>query len=408
MRISDIRVLKTSQHAEISARVGAFRLVYQFPPECNLAARGDAFLAASLIPAMVQGEDLEVAPEVLVSPRLLEGIGHIQDVLRVWNPSLKKVRIQATVAPDGNTHQEAIAFFSGGVDSGYTYLKNADEITRMVLVHGLDIPLENEQLFEQVRQQTSHTVQSLGKRFMTVNCNAQDFCAAMGITMALFHGALLASVALLLECRRAYVPAASRCDHWHPSGSHALLDHHWSTEACQIVHDGAEASSLDKLKRVIQSPTLLGSLRVCDGGAAYNCGRCKKCIQTMTALRLLGAITPTLPLLTSVTPLRTLRVNDEKEFQYFKEIHSLAIESGDREVASALRTRIRRFRLRRLAKEFDEIALGGFMGGTYRLVLRPARGGHATSAKPITPAPSSRRPKGARRGTPLRPSRSAG
>ena len=398
--------------------VGAFRLVYHFPPGWKLTTRGDAFLAASLIPAMATGEDLEVAPEAPVSPRLLEGIARIQDILHIWNPELKKVRIRATLAPDRNSSQQVASFFSGGVDSGYTYLRHAHEITQMVLVHGMDIPLQNEQLFEQVWKHASSAVQSFGKRCVTVRCNVQEFGGAMGVTWALLHGAALASVALLLGCRRIFVPSTSRCDHLHPWGSHLLLDHNWSTEACEIVHDGIEASRVDKLKRIVGLPVLLESLRVCNSGATYNCGRCGKCIRTMTALRLLGASTPTLPPLASLAPLKNLRVNNENEFQYFNENYSLAIERGDRPVAQALRKCIRRYAIRKLAKEFDAIALEGFLRRIYRRVRPPVRGRRIVSTEPDAVAPFGPPPRVVREaidsehqqrpGTPLRPSRSAG
>ena len=76
------------------------------------------------------------------------------------------------------------------------------------------------------------------------------------------------------------------------TGSHPLLDPLWSSEDVELVHDGCEATRLDKLSLVASEAAARHWLRVCwenrDGG--YNCGRCEKCLRTMVAMDALGVL----------------------------------------------------------------------------------------------------------------------
>ena len=79
---------------------------------------------------------------------------------------------------------------------------------------------------------------------------------------------------------------------WRLPCSHPALDPLWSTEAVEVVHDGAETRRVDKVAALAASPLALRYLRVCweNRGGAYNCGRCGKCMRTMVDLDLAGAL----------------------------------------------------------------------------------------------------------------------
>ncbi len=110
------------------------------------------------------------------------------------------------------------------------------------------------------------------------------------------HGALLAAVALLLspQFARIYVAASDAYGMAVklPWGSHPLLDPLWSTELTTIIHDGCEAIRIEKVARIAHSDIALRWLRTCweNPNGEYNCGRCGKCLRTMAALRLAGAL----------------------------------------------------------------------------------------------------------------------
>jgi hypothetical protein len=194
-------------------------------------------------------------------------------------------------------------FFSCGVDSFYTLLGNVarypDEdsraVSHLVLVHGFDMPLEQQRLFETVRGQVEVVGRALGKAVVPVRTNVRDLLqgmdwshhavgpamASVGLSLGrLFHTLLIASGAAFGELR----PAATGC---HPG-----LDPLWSTETLEFVHTGTEAKKADKIAVIASSPLALRVLRVCwkNPGGAYNCGHCEKCLSTMVLLDLHGVL----------------------------------------------------------------------------------------------------------------------
>ncbi len=371
MRVSGIREHCANGTTEVSAQIDGFTLFYRFLGTLDVSMRGDAFLAASLIPAMARGETLEIDPAMPVSPRLIAGADLIQDVLQSWNPKLKKVTIRAEISPSSPVCDDVASFFSGGVDGGYTFLKHVNEITQLITIQGMEISLDNERLASQVWSRTEQTAHALGKRCVQVRCNAREFCAEMRIAMALFHGALLGSIALLLGCRRTYIPSSFPYANLHPWGSHVLLDHHWTTEGCEIVHDGAEATRPQKLEKICECPELVNSLRVCNANTDYNCGHCGKCLRTRIALHLLGVQSAAFPSTRVTDQMKALKVNNKSDLAFFQQNYALALQRGDHEVARALRKCVRRYEIRKFAREFDDVVLGSWSRRMYRRV-RPA------------------------------------
>jgi hypothetical protein len=112
------------------------------------------------------------------------------------------------------------------------------------------------------------------------------------------HGSSLAATGLFMrsEFRRIYVPSTFTYDTQIPWGSHLELDKHWSTETLQFVHDGVEATRINKLVwQISKSPVALRYLRVCyvNTNGSYNCGVCDKCLRTMVGLYAVGVLEKT-------------------------------------------------------------------------------------------------------------------
>lgn len=107
------------------------------------------------------------------------------------------------------------------------------------------------------------------------------------------HGAGLMSVAFLFAGRMStiYVPATYRYSDLLPWGTHPLIDLLWSTEQVEVIHDGAEAARVDKVREISKSDVAMRTLRVCwrNPDGAYNCGRCSKCQRTLVNLAVVGA-----------------------------------------------------------------------------------------------------------------------
>ncbi len=363
MRLSSVHEKTTASEVEISGSFGETRLWFRVPAGLGDQVRPNPFIVAGLMPAMLKGEPLEVSPEYTISPRLLASLPKIQHILHAWIPALQIVEVLATPGVPVPGRAGAACFFSGGVDSAYTYLKHADEITHLVLIHGLDIHHDDDKAFSRALRPVSQIAERLGKSLITVRTNAREFCKANGLTMLLFHGALLGSVSLLLGFQRNFIPASQTYDDLEPWGSHALLDPLWSTEASEVIYDGAEARRIDKVREVAQHADLLQSLRVCSTGTGANCGQCEKCVLTSTALRLVGASTPAFPKL-DLDRLKGLKINLDN-LEYFVEMSEVAGQIGDRELQNVLDASLRRFEAKLILKRADAV----FFGGAVRRLL---------------------------------------
>lgn len=359
MRVTDVELQETSGTAELSANIDGFRLFYQFPAEFAPAMVGDVFLSAALLVAMRIGEALEI--EAPCSRRLIDSAsGPLQDVFTAWYPQLARVdvRAEATEAPQPKVG--VASFFSGGVDGSYTFLRHSTEITHLVSVQGIDVQVDNDQLWSQIANSNRAFAEALGVTMVNARTNIRRFATPRGVGWTMLCGAGLASIAHALGLPRCYVAATHTYSELFPWGSHPLTDGWWSGDAVEIVHDGP-SSRAGKLKFIAREPRILERLRVCWHDRGYNCGVCEKCVRTRVALRLLGLSTPTLPFLEDVQEVRRHKVWDDSEESFFDDNLRLAEQVGDREVTRVLRSAVRSYRVRRALAALDENVLGGVL-----------------------------------------------
>ncbi len=254
----------------------------------------EPFLVAALIPAMRAGQPLKMAGST--TPGLLRNLRAAQEILCVWDPSLHKVPIdageRASVSDDG---QRGVgSFFSGGVDSFYTLLKHQDEITTIVLVHGFDFSLGDTVLRDRVSAAARDAAVALGKTLIEVETNLKDFSDRFAKWGTAYHGAALASVGHFLapQLRKLYIASTHTYADLFPWGSHPILDPLWGGEEIAFVHDGSEATRVDKVRLIAKYEPAMRHLRVCciNNPGSYNCGSCEKCVRTMVNLRVVGAL----------------------------------------------------------------------------------------------------------------------
>jgi hypothetical protein len=318
MRVTDIRVTETiggcqlegfvesDAHPDETDWFAPFSLWYRYPAWCAplLSARnGDPFLAALLLPAMRLGERLHLAAPV--SPRLLAAAPRIQAIYDAFDPRTMRVPIEVVardepLPADGNGARVGL-FFSMGVDSSYSLLKNqrdhpndGDTVTHLISLHGIDVDHDgwSEEFPPMLLASFERVARETGKSLTPVVTNVRKVGARLA-PWTMLHGAALASVALGLGSGfgKVFVASSASYDAIYPWGTHPLLDPLWSTEGLTVIHDGCEADLAGKLEFVSQSPLVLATLRVCPGfGNGYNCGRCMKCMRTMVALLQAGVL----------------------------------------------------------------------------------------------------------------------
>lgn len=260
-----------------------------------LTARADAFLVAALLPAMKLGADIHV--EQPVARHLLRHVDHIQSLACVWWDGYQRVKVQATPREiTAIDPQRGVGcFFSGGVDSFHTVLTRSAEISDLIFVHGLDIPLEDTAR----RLQTAHAIKQaaheLGKPLVEVETNVRALLDPYTDWARHSDGAAMASIAhvlsaqlqlFLLSAGYAYSRKAT------VYGTNPLLLQLWATPEIEIDKAGRDFTRTQKIVYLADNEIAMRWLRVCweHLNTDYNCGQCSKCMGTMLPLQIIGAL----------------------------------------------------------------------------------------------------------------------
>ncbi len=325
----------------------------------GLSVSAAPWLVAMLPYGLSRGED--IVAESPVDAQLLENLRGLVSVWCSWYPNFKPPAIVAPAAPlaakTGPSGLSA-AFFSGGIDAWFTALRHAreiepaaiDNIDELIAVHGFDIPLEARAEFDKLQTALTAGAEQLGRDLVVVRTNLRrpDSIWHSGWSW-LTHGAGLACVALVLERRYRQVAIASSTpyENLFPWGSHPLTDPLLSTSALRIKHDGAAFNRVEKTAFIARHAFALANLHVCwVNQAASNCGECAKCIRTMAALHLLGALESSGAFPGTFTPEKLARmyVDDPHDEEFLEELHDLAASTGRQDVQKAALRAVRRSR----------------------------------------------------------------
>ena len=356
-------VVKTGNRVEALVQTGEDTSTIFF--ECDdtaLVPAREALVALTLFPAMRAGAELQVGGEV--SKRVLGNLPSLQEMVHTWMPGYFQPIPVTGFEPVEKKSRGAVrvgSFFSGGVDGWYTLLKHRDEITDLILVWGFDIPLDKSALFEQARQSAQRVANEMGKNLVVVKTNLREILDPL-VPWKWMHGSGMAAVANVLsaEFQRIYISTSQ----WHgnqpANGSHILLDPLWSPESLELVHEGLEATRLEKIRVVAQHDIALQTLRVCylNLWGAYNCGRCEKCLRTMVALQIVGALErcTTFRVPIDTRRIRQLRFLDRYYGIYnLENLHALAKQPWNRDLYLAVRYMLTRFYIKEFLLKMNEL-----------------------------------------------------
>ena len=270
--------------------------------DAEVAVDGDPFLPLLALVGMKHGAPVEM-PEV--STELLDGCTRIMEIYDAWSAALgddlRRMPIAAPTQPRPRTGRAAGAFFSGGVDSTYTLLRNHDRyppgdarrIKYLLLGHGLDVSLDDEALFSRVLATARDFADAHGVDLIPVRTNVRALTA--GIDWGRYaHGPCLAAIGHVLSplLHTVYIASSYWFTTLKPWGSHPDIDGRWSSERLEFVHHGLDATRAEKIRRIANSEVALRTLRVCwrNRDNEFNCGRCEKCVRTMFALSCCGVL----------------------------------------------------------------------------------------------------------------------
>jgi len=268
--------------------------IFFHSPELPLTGNSESLISLALPMAIRTGDPIQVEGEA--SEQFLNNLSAVQDYYLGWQPHFHRVEIQGiTPRPKlPSTEKRVGVFFSAGLDSFYTFLKNREEITDLITIHGFDYSLDEIGLRAQVADAARTVASSYGKRQVEIETDAASFIYAHG-RMHQSFGAFMACVGHLLYpyFSRIYIATGHTFDTLDiMDGSHPDLDPLWSSEALEFIPDGMEAGRTAKAVLVGESDVAMETLRVCveNRGGAYNCGKCRKCLRTMMNLKLAGAL----------------------------------------------------------------------------------------------------------------------
>ncbi|MBL8824985.1 MAG: hypothetical protein JNJ77_20525 [Planctomycetia bacterium] len=287
-------IVRTETGCRVAARLEAPPFLQELWYEvtgCEPVVDGTPFAIAALPLAMAKGWDLHC--QAPVSGRLLQSFHAIQTILQSWIPGTQRIHCSAPEHVFSQRHSAAGCFFSGGVDSYYTFLKHQQSITNHVFITGFDVPLSKPQLAQRISAEMKKIALGFQVNLIEVKTNLREFCDRF-VSWRMYHGAALASVAHLLGNRLGtmYLAATHTYADLFPCGTHPMLDPLWSSEAVEIIHDGCEATRFEKVAFLAQNPLALKSLRVCyrNKNNELNCGQCEKCLRTMISLYSLNVL----------------------------------------------------------------------------------------------------------------------
>lgn len=282
------------------------------------------FLAALLLPSMKKGEDIYV--DGTISEQLYKNLKNIMNLTAKWNAGFQKVKISVKqIKKDNFIPKYNGCFFTGGVDSFYTYLKHKRSITHFITIHGCDISLKDKQFFQEVKKSINKIAVEENKKLIVIESNYREIIEPH-LEWEWELGSALSAAGLFLRkgFKEIYIPGGMRYDQLCPYGTHPDLDPLYSTETLTFFHDGCEYNRLEKvLYSISKSPLALKYLRVCCFilKDTYNCNSCFKCLQTKIELYCAGVLdkSETLDNSMDLGQIRNIYYNCKLNFHLFGE-----------------------------------------------------------------------------------------
>lgn len=334
-------------------------IAVRLPDGLEIDQSADPAVAAALLPAMRRGENLRSAESV--STQLRESTVRFQRILGSWDrhlhgnaPRFSTVAIEAPqrrLTKDCQDGRGTACFFTAGADSLHSAITNLDRLDALIHVRGFDALSEESPLGKMIHARVQEAARLLSLPLLTISTDLKNFSDACDVSWDEYHGSALATMALLLapHFSRVLIPATNTYADLVPLGSHPLLDPLWSTECVEIVHDGADAGRIDKIRTAASHPAGRAHLQVCweHVNQRYNCGVCEKCVRTGVAVRLAGleGVFPDLP---TPTIRQVAGTQPRGRGVAWKELDAVARTSGQRALTWAIRAARARHRLGRI------------------------------------------------------------
>lgn len=248
-----------------------------------------------LLQGMKQKRNIIVNGEV--SDSFINNINKYVSIFTDWHEKYHEITLINYGISNVNDCSEdsfTATFFSGGVDSFYTFLKNKNSITQLIFVHGFDVSLKEINLKQRISLIGQKIATDFNVEYIEIETNARQITKGFGHWGLHAHGLGLGAVARSLSGNigKIFIPSSFSKDELFPWGSHPDLDYLMGDDSIEIVHDGINVTRTEKIEYISQFPEALKYLRVCykNPNQTYNCCECEKCLRTMTSLYAVGKL----------------------------------------------------------------------------------------------------------------------
>ena len=313
MRVSEPRVSLDRDQAVLSCsvafgsdertwRVGVPKELIRF-----VAPAVDPFLPLATLLASYLGEDLQV--DQTLSPTQIEGLTSAAALFAQWwdwsIPNLSGLQ-NAAVPPSENATgfnpsavtgprgDNAGLLFTRGIDSTASLVAALDgssaPVTHLLGIDGIE-PNHSPRVAAEVWADTQAVADLVSLPLIRLTTNLREEADRL-LPWGQTHGAVLVGTALVLSPLLATLSISQTVDNSHagPHGSTSRLDPMWSTDSTRVKAVHSEMDRVHKAALVATRPALAAAIKVCwEGDTRKNCGRCLKCLHTMTCFELLGA-----------------------------------------------------------------------------------------------------------------------
>lgn len=299
----------------------------------------DSYLLATIMDAMKERRRIEVKGSV--SKELLSNLVEYQAAWSKWLPeTYQSIDITCLQVRGQQAKVEgAICAFSGGVDATFsvwthTQKKNSyrsQAINLCSIVHGFDIPIEDETAFSNAKNTIQETLANIDlalfpiktnfRKVSRVNWEHSHACALIS-TLSNFKNSAGTCIIGSSEPYDALVI---------PWGSSPITDHLLSSDDFSVIHDGASYNRTEKVKGIIDWQAGLKNLRVCWQGDLKdrNCGKCEKCVRTkLNFLAVNAPIPPCFPKSDIIQDLQKIKLKNKVSLSEWQGILTYAKHQG--------------------------------------------------------------------------------
>jgi len=360
VRVSNVNLVNHGSYKELSADVDGDPVWVRVPQDFPLVQRGEIFVAAALLEAMIRNEPLIIDDSAPISEKLLGNLTELQSIYSCWNTDLSIIKIYANTDIVRQESRGVASFYSGGIDSSQTLVTHLDEITHLVYIRGFGEFLQDEEWNTSVNKNEMFA-KSIGKSLLPIDSNIWKYFQKREISIYFFHGLILLGLAGTLGFKKHLIPSSHTYAELFPWGSHPVTDHLWSTDQTEIIHDSAQYRRTEKTEIVASAPKIMDNLQVCWKSNTHNCGVCSKCVRTRLTFDLLGVATDTIPGISGNKPLKILTPDDEGLLTVVEDLMLLAKSKNADATYRILKKGWRKYQRRVVLTQVDRAFLGGIL-----------------------------------------------